>query len=263
MDMILFLQTLEPRNVLRLAFAAISWCGDGPLYILLFPLLYWGKAPSVAVRYGYLWGWAVLVMMVLKGHGTILRPFLSAPEQVAFLQPTLAGFYWFPSQESLIAAYRHSPAFPSGHTLCATAMGLYLWRQTTSVGWRCLLGFFLIAIPLARLYLGVHYPIDVLAGSAVGGLLWGVAASDRWTALIRGLECWGLHQWLRYLLLALTLLGGLALVSTQAVVVGLILLSYPLLLTVPQRPMAAFAAHRDVAWRTANAVGSFLGCVFR
>src|SRR4029450_3904375 len=62
MDMILFLQPLEPRAVVRLVFAGISWCGDGPLYFLLFPLLYWGKTPAVAVRYGYVWGWAVLVL---------------------------------------------------------------------------------------------------------------------------------------------------------------------------------------------------------
>ena len=140
MDVILFLQALEPRSVVRLVFAAISWCGDGPLYLLLFPLLYWGKAPAVAVRYGYLWGWAVLVMVVLKGHWTILRPFLAAPEQVAFLPPLLAGFYWFPSQDLLVAAYRQSPTFPSGHALVATAVGLYLATLTPSVGWRCLLG---------------------------------------------------------------------------------------------------------------------------
>jgi membrane-associated phospholipid phosphatase len=259
MDVILFLQALEPRGVIRLVFAAISWCGDGPLYLLLFPLLYWGKGPSVAVRYGYLWGWAVLAMTVLKGHGTTLRPFLSAPEQVAFLQPLLAGFYWFPSQDSLMAAYRQSPAFPSGHALVATALGLYLGAQTASVGWRCLLGFFIVTIPLARLYLGVHSPTDVLAGSAVGGLLWGVAASVRWTALVCGLERRGLPRWPRHLLLVLTLVGGLALVSRDAAVVGLLFMSYPLLLIGAQRPMATLAANRGGAWRAANAVGGCLG----
>ena len=46
MDLILWLQALEPRAVVRLVFAGISWCGDGPLYFLLFPLLYWGNAPG-------------------------------------------------------------------------------------------------------------------------------------------------------------------------------------------------------------------------
>ena len=74
MELILWLQALEPRAAVRLAFAGISWCGDGPLYFLLFPLLYWGKAPAVAVRYGYLWGWAVLVMTVLKSATATVRP---------------------------------------------------------------------------------------------------------------------------------------------------------------------------------------------
>jgi hypothetical protein len=32
MDLILWLQALEPRAVVRLVFAGISWCGDGPFY---------------------------------------------------------------------------------------------------------------------------------------------------------------------------------------------------------------------------------------
>ncbi|HSX77545.1 MAG TPA: hypothetical protein VLQ80_03085, partial [Candidatus Saccharimonadia bacterium] len=101
MDLNLWLQALEPRAVVRLVFAGISWCGDGSLYLLVFPWLYWRQAPSVAVRYGYLWGWAVLVMTGLKGAFATVRPFQAAPEQVAFWQPLLAGFYRFPSAELL------------------------------------------------------------------------------------------------------------------------------------------------------------------
>jgi membrane-associated phospholipid phosphatase len=257
MDVILFLQALEPRSVIRLVFGAISWCGDGPLYMLLFPLLYWGKAPSVAVRYGYLWGWAVLVMTVLKGHDTTLRPFLEAPEQVAFLQPLLAGFYWFPSQDLLLAAYRQSPAFPSGHALVATALGLYLAAHTPSVGWRWLLGGGIVLIAVARVYLGVHYPTDVLAGSAIGALLWALATRVRWPVLAAHGARWSLWPW-RGLLLTGTLIGVLAVMAPETAVVWLLLLSYPVLLIVARRPIAAYAANRGTAWRTANAVG---GCV--
>jgi len=258
MDVILFLQALEPRSVVRLVFAAISWCGDGPLYLLLFPLLYWGKAPAVAVRYGYLWGWAVLVMVVLKGHWTILRPFLAAPEQVAFLPPLLAGFYWFPSQDLLVAAYRQSPTFPSGHALVATAVGLYLATLTPSVGWRCLLGGGMVLISVARVYLGVHYPTDVLVGSAVGVLLWVLATCVRWPALACHLERWGLRPWHR-LLLAGMLTGVLALLSREAAVVWLLLVSYPVLLTVAWRRIASLAIDRGAAWRTAHVVVGCLG----
>jgi len=258
MDVILFLQALEPRSVIRLVFAAISWCGDGPLYLLLFPLLYWGKAPAVAVRYGYLWGWAVLIMVVLKGQGTTLRPFLATPEQVAFLPPLLAGFYWFPSQDLLVAAYRQSPAFPSGHALVATAVGLYLAAHTPSVGWRWLLGGGMVLIPVARVYLGVHYPTDVLAGSAVGALLWVLATRVRWPVLACHLERWSLRPWHR-LLLAGTLTGVLALLSRETVVVWLLLVSYPVLLTVARRRIALLAVDRGAVWRTAHAVVGCLG----
>ena len=256
MDIILFLQALEPREVFRLGFALLSWCGDGPLYFLLFPLLYWGKAPSVAVRYGYLWGWAVLVMTVLKGHAATLRPFLAAPEQVAFLQPSLAGFYWFASADLLRDAYRQSSAFPSGHALVATALGLYLMPHAPSAGWRWLLGGSIVLIPVARVYLGVHYPTDVLAGSAIGALLWALATRVRWTVLACHLEPWGLRLWPG--LLVVTLTGVLAVMAPKALLVWLLLLSYPVLLTVARRPVAAYAADGGTGWRTANAVG---GCV--
>src|SRR4029453_131577 len=258
MDVILFLQTLEPRSVIRLVFAAMSWCGDGPLYLLLFPLLYWGKAPAVAVRYGYLWCWAVLVMVVLKGHWPTLRPFLAAPEQVAFLPPLLAGFCGFPSQDLLVAAYRQSPTFPSGHALVTTAVGLYLATLTPSVGWRCLLGGGIVLIPVARLYLGVHYPTDVLAGSAIGALLWVLATRVRWPARPSHEARWLLWPW-RDLLLTGTLMGVLAVMAREAAVVWLLLLSYPVLLTVARRPIAAYATDRGAGGRTANAVGGCIG----
>ena len=46
MPLIVWLQALEPHALWHLGFAMLSWCGDGPLYVLLFPLLYWRKAPE-------------------------------------------------------------------------------------------------------------------------------------------------------------------------------------------------------------------------
>jgi membrane-associated phospholipid phosphatase len=261
MDVIVLLQALEPRAWFRLGFSLISWCGDGTLYFVLFPLLYWLKSPTVAVRYGYLWGYAALVMTVLKEQASTVRPFLAAPEQVAFLKYPLEGLYWFPDQQTLIEAYRQSPSFPSGHALFAAALGLYLCTQTNSPGWRGLLVWFMIAIPVARLYLGVHYPVDVLAGSAIGlGLGW-LGSRASWTTLAARLRRRGWRRWHRQLLLVVMLGGVLSVVSTRATVVFLLLLLYPVLLTLTERPRHRLAAERGTAWRLANAIGGCGGVV--
>ncbi len=66
----------------------------------------------------------------------------------------------------------HSYSFPSGHALCSFCFygvlaGL-LSARTKPLGWRLLIWIaattLVIAIGLSRIYLGVHYPSDVVAG---------------------------------------------------------------------------------------------------
>lgn len=67
----------------------------------------------------------------------------------------------------------HSYSFPSGHTITAVALYGFIaylfWMQShrmlamfTSI-WAGLIAF-------SRIYLGVHYPSDVLGAIAVGGI---------------------------------------------------------------------------------------------
>jgi undecaprenyl-diphosphatase len=66
----------------------------------------------------------------------------------------------------------HSYSFPSGHAMCSFCFygvlaGL-LSARTKPLGWRILIwvtaSALVIAIGLSRIYLGVHYPSDVVAG---------------------------------------------------------------------------------------------------
>lgn len=68
-----------------------------------------------------------------------------------------------------IAVY--SPAFPSGHaTLIAGATGWLIYKNRTAVS--IIAGIFVsAAVMLSRLFLGVHYPRDVLGGAAFGILV--------------------------------------------------------------------------------------------
>ncbi len=88
----------------------------------------------------------------------ILKWFFARPRPVVFPPITMETTY----------------SFPSGHTMMAMAfyglLAVFLWenRQHSaailSVGW-------VSVIALSRVYLGVHYPSDVLAALAVG-LFW-------------------------------------------------------------------------------------------
>ena len=64
-------------------------------------------------------------------------------------------------------------SFPSGHAMISLAVvvSLLLLAWPTRWRWPTLLagGLFVLMVGLSRLYLGVHYPTDVLAGWAAGG----------------------------------------------------------------------------------------------
>lgn len=65
-------------------------------------------------------------------------------------------------------AYPKDFSFPSGHAIASMTLVMALLLLTWSTRWRWLVltlgGLFVVGIGWTRLYLGVHYPSDVLAG---------------------------------------------------------------------------------------------------
>lgn len=74
-----------------------------------------------------------------------------------------------------VRVHETSMGFPSGHTMMITVAVLTLWPYLPR-GWRWLVALLIPAMGLSRVYLGVHSPLDVVGGFAVGA---GVVATMR------------------------------------------------------------------------------------
>ena len=89
--------------------------------------------------------------------------------------------------EVLRSVYVSTPSFPSGHTMMSTVtypdLGAFLARELRSRTLKMyvmLLALFVsVLVGLTRIYLGVHWPSDVLAGWSIGAawalLCWSAA----------------------------------------------------------------------------------------
>lgn len=107
-----------------------------------------------------LWTWAAAIL-----GGIVIETTLKA--LVHRTRPQYAAAY----------LHGHSYSFPSGHAMASTICYITLaWVITTIAGWagaRRALAYaaavaLILAIGFSRLYLGVHYPSDVLGGFAAG-----------------------------------------------------------------------------------------------
>jgi undecaprenyl-diphosphatase len=69
-----------------------------------------------------------------------------------------------------LRAMETNAGFPSGHVAVTAGLALTVWFLLPPK-WRWLCVVWILAVALSRLYLGVHSPVDVLGGFAVGLLV--------------------------------------------------------------------------------------------
>jgi undecaprenyl-diphosphatase len=137
--------------------------------------------------------WAVLVLLVgalavllvarlyrraaFVAAATLLSMAASGIMKLVFARPRL----------EVIAQMPGSWSFPSGHTMSATGFAVALAIVLWPTRWRRLAlvaaTVYAVGIGLSRLYLGVHYPSDVVAGWALSIAVVGVTWLALWDRL--------------------------------------------------------------------------------
>jgi undecaprenyl-diphosphatase len=71
-----------------------------------------------------------------------------------------------PAQAHLLIARSHDPSFPSDHATGAFALAFGIWLYDRTIGTALLI--LAAVMGIARVYVGMHYPSDVVAGALIG-----------------------------------------------------------------------------------------------
>ncbi|MDR1212281.1 MAG: phosphatase PAP2 family protein [Spirochaetaceae bacterium] len=138
----------------------LSFLGSPVPYLVLVPLLFWCVDERRALRLALLLLFSAWLNSSLKMLFAQPRPYDLDPGVARAYEGGVSGRY----------------GLPSGHaqTSLVLALGLASWKKKATVYVPALCVVFLIS--LSRLYLGVHFPTDILAGWFTGLLIF---AADR------------------------------------------------------------------------------------
>ena len=129
-------------------------------------LLCWALISLWAVDRGALkrhWGGLILSVIVGAVAVQSLKYGVARPRPLTAFAPLLAsGEYYI----HVVSEALHHRSFPSGHAQAAASVFTYLWRLYPRYAACWALGIALAA--LGRVYVGAHFPLDVLVGACLG-----------------------------------------------------------------------------------------------
>lgn len=135
-------------------FAIVSRLGNGVFWYTLMtalPLIYGMAALDVSLHMAIVGASGLLLYKIIKRTTERLRPFM-VDDRIHLGTMPLDKY-----------------SFPSGHTLHATSFSMVVAYDLPELFW--LVVPFAVLVAISRIILGLHYPTDVIAGSAIGAAL--------------------------------------------------------------------------------------------
>lgn len=156
------------NRYLDVFFPAITWLGNGWIIFTVVAIFFAVKRP--AYLYQHL-PWIIGVLLVNALCIFALKRMISRPRPLADLAPLIEAGKVHIHVLGKQLRYR---SFPSGHTQTVFAAVVYL--SLLQRRWAPLFLSLAIAVGLSRIYMGLHFPLDVLGGGLMGVVL----ASGTW-----------------------------------------------------------------------------------
>jgi len=149
-QVVLWFQQFSPA--LDFPFKALTFLGDETFYLAFVPLFYWCIDRRTGSRLFFLLLFSAYLNAVAKVLASQPRPFTYDPRVQAIVNAGGGGM-------------------PSGHTQNAVVIWGFLAARSGKKLFWLIAVFLMVGIPLSRLYLGVHFPTDLIGGYLLGGIL--------------------------------------------------------------------------------------------
>lgn len=146
----MWLQVLSP--LLDWPFRVLTFLGNEGFYLVLLPFVYWCVDKRTGARLTFLF---------------LLSAYVNSAAKELIHQPR--PFEYDSRVKALVRA--EGGGLPSGHTQHAVVVWSYLAMRLSRLWAWGIAVLLMIGIPLSRLYLGVHFPTDLLGGYILGILL--------------------------------------------------------------------------------------------
>jgi membrane-associated phospholipid phosphatase len=134
-------------------FTVVSALSEEAFLIALLGLLYWCVDKRLGYKIGFLYVTNAPLNFIIKAIADAPRPIGSEGIRSIYTETATGS------------------SFPSGHSQLGGGLFYFLFKNTKTRWWRLMFLLIAILIPISRLYLGVHFPIDVTVGFALGVIM--------------------------------------------------------------------------------------------
>ena len=148
-EILKYFQSIRTESLDKV-FEFITMIGEETIMIILIAVLYFAFNKNFAQRLLFVSVASLSVNGILKNIVKMPRPF--AKGEITCVRPDTATGY----------------SFPSGHTQTFATSSTVIAQQFKKIWLTIITAFFILLVALSRMYLGAHYPSDVIVGAILG-----------------------------------------------------------------------------------------------
>ncbi|MGK5092697.1 phosphatase PAP2 family protein [Deltaproteobacteria bacterium TL4] len=171
------------QPLLNYFFTAITSMGSTAGYIVFLTLCYWSYHKKQGQSLAFLVLFSGIINLVIKEVFQIPRPYDPAIQTLLF-----------PGTPLLVSLdFEATYSFLSGHTQGSVVLWGFLVIKMKQTALRIIALLLILLIPFSRLYLGVHFPQDILGGYVVGGVILGLWLLGEKIVVQRELKLYSLY----------------------------------------------------------------------